>query len=116
MKRRGGNFLSAVRILNALLLSDDDEAAIEIFAHMPAKWVNGVAGKELVSMVKHQLEFYNKAKVSYGAAPVLPRPCLASPAPVTNKHSSSFRKYPLVCRSMDPPVRQRALLQVVMTF
>ena len=65
VQRCGGNFLTAIRLLNAPAFSEEDETMMDKFNHTPQQYVNEGSGRELITMVKHWLEFYREAKVSY---------------------------------------------------
>ena len=55
MQRRGGNFLTAIRLLNAPALSEEDETMMDKFNCTPQQYVNKGSGRDLIAMVKHQL-------------------------------------------------------------
>ena len=65
VQRRGGNFLTAIRLLNTPALSEEDEIMMDKFNRTPHQYVNEGSGRDLITMVKHRLEFYREAKVSY---------------------------------------------------
>ena len=61
----GGNFMTAIRLLNTPSLSEEDETMMDKFNCTPQQYVNNESGRGLIDMVKHWLEFYREAKVSY---------------------------------------------------
>ena len=65
VQRRRRNFTSAMRLLNLLAFSYEDETTMNKLLFAPGMLMNEGSGRNLITMVKHRLEFYREAKVIF---------------------------------------------------
>ena len=64
VQRRRRNFTSAMRLLNFLALSDEDETTMNKLIFTPGLWTKKGLGRDLITMVNHWLQLYRETKVS----------------------------------------------------
>ena len=71
VQSRGRNFTSVMRLLKSPALSDKDEITMNELICTPGMSTNKELVRDLITMVKHRLEFYHEAKVSFVVGVIL---------------------------------------------
>ena len=92
-----------MRLLNSLAFSDKDETKMNKLMRTPELWMNEGLGRDLVTIVKHCLEFYREAKLSCVVTFIFVRTDYKQrPSRYSVTLSYRHRKYQSVGRSVYP--------------